>query len=212
MLADLIEQYALPQATAGDWVGCAAILNDPTIAQPNDHAWTFGELMDTQGTANMQLVAATIEQAGQTNALMNSAFIALSTTGLRLDSPDRQSLVDQLGVLGAWPQSLTDAIKESGIVYVAPSPSVVTAQECDDAWTTHNSPTTGVKHEARISLNRNLKNTNTVMVTTAVNMVGDQVKSRDPAVNFINGQPMTAAAQTCIDAINAAMNTYIGTL
>jgi hypothetical protein len=133
-LANLIQQYALSQATAGDWAGCAEILNDPTISVPNNHAWTFGELIDSQGIANMQLVAGTIQAAGAADAIMNSAFIALSTTGLRLDSPDRQALIDQLGVAGSWPQTLIDSIKQSGLQIEPPSPSVVTAQECEDAW------------------------------------------------------------------------------
>ena len=211
-LADLIEQYALPEATAGDWVACAAILNDPTISEPNDHAWTFGELIDSEGIANMQLVAGTIQAAGAADAIMNSAFIALSTTGLRLDSPDRQDLIDQLGVAGSWPQTLTDSIKQCGLKMTSPSPILVTAEECDDAWTVHNSPVTSVYYELLLSRNQSQSVTNTVLRTTAVNMVGSAEKSRDAAVNMIAGQSVSVAAQACFDAINAAVATYLGTL
>jgi hypothetical protein len=211
-LANLIQQYALSQATAGDWVGCAAILNDPTISVPNDHAWTFGELIDSQGIANMQLVAGTIQAAGAADAIMNSAFIALSTTGLRLDSPDRQALIDQLGIAGSWPQTLIDSIKQSGLKMESPSPSVVTAEECEDAWKFHNSPVTSVFQELLLSRNRSRTGTNTVIRTTAVNLVGDFEKSRDESVNMIEGGSVSVAAQACFDAINAAVTTYLGTL
>jgi hypothetical protein len=132
MLIDLINQHASQAAQAGDFAGVAATLNSLRTSVSDTTHWSFG-LMMTQGQLPADLVAgiaAAVRSAGAANPLMDSAFIAFSTTGLELHTAERQVMIDTIGA-GLPPEAIA-AVKSLGVRSV---PTVVTTEdECRRAW------------------------------------------------------------------------------
>lgn len=133
MLANLINQHALADAQAGNWDAVANALNDLRSQIIDQTHWSFG-LMMSQGQLPQELVsgiAAAVKTAASVNPLMESAFIAFSTTGLQLHTAERQSMIESIGV--GLPSEAVAAVKSLGVR----SASVVTttADECRKAWT-----------------------------------------------------------------------------
>jgi hypothetical protein len=132
MLADLINQHALDDARAGKWDAVANALNALRSEIIDQTHWSFG-LMMSQGQLPQELVvgiAAAIKNAAAKNPLMESAFIAFSTTGLQLHTDERQTMIEAIGA-GLQMEAVA-AVKSLGVRYV---PVVTTtAEQCQSAY------------------------------------------------------------------------------
>jgi len=137
-LIDLITQHANDEAIAGKWGIVANRLNELKTTIVDTTHWSFG-LMMRQGQLSQELVAGValaIKEAGKVNPLMESAFIALSTTGLQLHTDDRQGMIEAIGV--GLPTEAVQAIKSLGIRDVAGVGSKV--NECPLNWDNQHIP------------------------------------------------------------------------
>jgi hypothetical protein len=133
LLANLINQHALADAQAGKWDAVAAKLNALRSEVVDQTHWSFG-LMMSQGRLPQELVvgiAAAVKTAAAVNPLMESAFIAFSTTGLQLHTDERQTMIEAIGA--GLPSEAVAAVKSLGVRSV---PVVTTtADDCRKAWT-----------------------------------------------------------------------------
>jgi hypothetical protein len=130
----LIKKYALTKATNRDWKSVADILNKLTETIIDETHWTFG-LMMTQGKLPEMLVvgvAKAVDDAGTVNPLMKSAFTAFSTTGIQLHTPERQALIDAIGV--GLPAEAVALVKSLGIRTVPILSNPITEDECKNLW------------------------------------------------------------------------------
>jgi hypothetical protein len=132
-LANLIQQYALSQATAGDWAGCAATLNAQTVEVRNPKSWTMADLITLLGPESAAVVGGTIQDAGVTNPIFAGAWLALNITGLQLHTDERQVIIAGLADAAGWPAELKAAALAAGLAYA--SLSDATADDCQKAWT-----------------------------------------------------------------------------
>jgi len=132
MLANLINQHALEDATAGNWDAVAATLNALRSEVVDQTHWSFG-LMMSQGQLPQELVvgiAAAVKSAAAVNPLMESTFIAFSTTGVQLHTAERQSMIESIGA--GLPSEAVAAVKALGVRSV---PVVTTnAKQCQSAY------------------------------------------------------------------------------
>lgn len=132
MLINLIREHALADAEGGNWPAVAATLNALTTEVTDTTHWSFG-LMMSQGQLPADLVkgiAEAVKIAAAVNPLMESAFIAFSTTGLQLHTDERQAMIEAIGA--GLPSEAVAAVKALGrrtVVVVATN-----AQSCQDAW------------------------------------------------------------------------------
>jgi hypothetical protein len=89
--------------------------------------------MMSQGQLPQELVvgiAAAVKTAASVNPLMESAFIAFSTTGLQLHTNDRQAMIETIGA--DLPSEAVAAVKSLGVRSV---PVITTtAEACESAW------------------------------------------------------------------------------
>ena len=132
MLTEMIKQHALADAQAGNWSSVAATLNALTQVATDQTHWSFG-LMMSQGQLPEQLVvgiAAAVKAAAQVNPLMESAFIAFSTTGLQLHTPERQAMIEAIGAGLPW--EAVAAVKALGVRTV--TVVATTADLCRNLW------------------------------------------------------------------------------
>lgn len=132
MLINLIRKHALAAAESGDFAAVATTLNALTTTVTDTTHWSFG-LMMSQGELPEELVtgiAAAVKVASQANPLMESAFIAFSTTGLQLHTQERQAMIDVIGA-GLPPEAVA-AVKALGVRSAATI--VTTAEACEAAW------------------------------------------------------------------------------
>jgi hypothetical protein len=132
MLAETIRQHAITDAQSGNWQAVAATLNSLTQQVIDETSWSFG-LMMTAGRLPADLVtgiAGAVKAAASVNPLMDSAFIAFSTTGLQLHTAERQQMIEQIGA--GLPAEAVAAVKALGVRTV---PLVSTnAEQCQAAW------------------------------------------------------------------------------
>ncbi len=132
MLINLIRQHALVDAEAGNWSEVAKTLNALTTAVIDTTHWSFG-LMMSQGQLPSDLVtgiATAVKTAAAANPLMESAFIAFSTTGLQLHTDERQAMIEAIGV--GLPSEAVAAVKSLGRRTAATI--TTTAAACQAEW------------------------------------------------------------------------------
>lgn len=132
MLINLIRQHALEAAESGDFAAVAATLNALTTTVTDTTHWSFG-LMMSQGQLPEELVtgiAAAVKVAAQANPLMESAFIAFSTTGLQLHTQERQAMIDAIGA--GLPSEAVAAVKALGVRVIQVAST--DAASCESAW------------------------------------------------------------------------------
>ena len=130
ILSSLIKEHASEAATKGDWESVAKIINGLTQTISDPTQWSFG-LMMSQGNLPQMLVAGiadAVKKAGQSNSLIDSAFIAFSTTGIQLHTPERQAMIDAIGA--ELPVEAVAAVKALGVRTVLVYGSEVTAEQC----------------------------------------------------------------------------------
>lgn len=132
MLINLIREHALEDAQAGNWSAVAETLNSLTQTVTDTTHWSFG-LMMSQGNLPPELVtgiASAVKTAAAANPLVESAFIAFSTTGLQLHTDERQAMIQAIGA--GLPSEFVAAVNALG----RRTASVVTtdAEACESAW------------------------------------------------------------------------------
>lgn len=215
---------ATAAANAQDWTECSRLLTVKDIASRNPEAMTYARLGAELGDDARALVAGTIRAiiaAGGPSAgeLADAHSVLLNEAGgIRIDSDARQAMLDEVAAVGSWPAELLTAIKEGGVVYqsiasqAGLSDTACGASDCEGAWQIWNSEVTSVVQEVSLSLSKSSGGLSVVLRTTPSYMVDGYVKSTGESVNAISGQAMSADAQTCIDAIVAALDAYTGTL
>lgn len=155
----LCRQYAATEYAADDFVTTASLLASTIVPVPNTKGIMIGEIGEKLGfgaqavvtTTLVEIVDGTIPaqpvpqlglQANHVRALVKDAHERLlHDTGLRIDSAERQALLDIVGGLGNWDAQitgLTAAIKEMGVA-LPPTwqyhglPAAPTAAECQQA-------------------------------------------------------------------------------
>jgi len=124
-IADLINLHAAAEAAAEDWAGVASKLAAATIERRNPKAWTYAELAALPGIGldGARIVAGTVQAAAAADPLMGPTNVALSTAGMRLDTDERQAMIDTLSTAGTWEvlqAGLTSAVKAAGLQMLAP--------------------------------------------------------------------------------------------
>lgn len=135
MLANLINQHALADATAGKWDAVAAILNAPAVEVRNPKSWTMADLITLLGAESAAVIGGTIQAAGVTNPIFAGAWLALNITGLQLHTDERQAMIAGLADAAGWPAGLKAAALAAGLTYTSLAGETVTAAECQKAWT-----------------------------------------------------------------------------
>lgn len=80
-------------------------------------AWPMVRLtLESAKTVDPQTPPQQLIQAQIVAADISDAINALTTTGMRLDGEDRQSMIDDLAAGGQWPDQVRDAVKALGVV------------------------------------------------------------------------------------------------
>jgi hypothetical protein len=137
MLANLINQHALPDAQAGNWDAVAEILNAPSVEVRNPKSWTMADLITLLGAESAAVVGGTIQAAGATNPIFAGAWLALNITGLQLHTDERQAMIAGLADAAGWPVELKAAALAAGLTYVSIAGITVTADQCEAAYESH---------------------------------------------------------------------------
>jgi hypothetical protein len=135
MLINLIKTHALADAQAGNWAAVAATLNAQTVEVRNPKSWTMADLITLLGPESAAVVGGTIQAAGIANPIFAGAWLALNITGLQLHTDERQVMIAGLADAAGWPAGLKAAALAAGLTYTSLAGSVVTAAECQAAWT-----------------------------------------------------------------------------
>jgi hypothetical protein len=140
-IVDLINARAATEAGAADWAGVATILAAVTVEQLDATPLTYARITALFGDTSRQLVAGTIRAGAVTDGELADAHAVMldEMNGLRIDSPARQTVIDDLALAGSWPDALRDGIKALGRVVVAPWQSVglsaaPSATDAQAAW------------------------------------------------------------------------------
>jgi hypothetical protein len=104
----------------------------------NTKSWTVADLareFPPNETNDLNTILGTMKAV----PVFESAFIALSITGLELGSSERQAFIGQVAMVGAWSSELTLAVKRLGRPIKAPWQSAGIAEPTLDdvtkAWT-----------------------------------------------------------------------------
>jgi hypothetical protein len=92
------------------------------VSKPTGRLVTFGDLDAELGAEAYQVIVGVFETAQSVNPSLRPAFLALSTTGLTLDSPSRFAMLDQLATAGygadgsqPWPTQWVTQIKAMAV-------------------------------------------------------------------------------------------------
>lgn len=136
-LISLIQQHAIAEAEAGQWDAVAAALNYKSVAVRNPKQWTLGEIEQSLGTDAARIIAGAIKAAAAVDPLMESAFVAVCTSGIQLHTDERQALVAFIGQQAGLPAEQIAAMQALGVVRKSPADvaglGTVTADQCRDA-------------------------------------------------------------------------------
>lgn len=135
---DIILQYAIEDANAGNWNAVATKLNTETVVNRNPKSWTVSDLITYLGEDDAVTVCNTIKQAALSNPIFDGAWIALNTTGVQLGQDNRQAMIDGLAAAGNWSNTLRDKVKSAGVTRKTPAAAyglpAVTASQCQASW------------------------------------------------------------------------------
>lgn len=144
-LSNLITQHASPGATAGDWAAVASALNAANVLYRDATPLTYARVRDLLGEPARQAVAATLRAiaASQSQLAGEMADVHLvmlnEQIGLRIDTDDRQSVIDQIATAGGWSDQLRDGVKRLGVRVISVAEAAgyppVTAVQCQAVWT-----------------------------------------------------------------------------
>jgi hypothetical protein len=95
----------------------------------------MADLITLLGPESAAVVGGTIQAAGIANPIFAGAWLALNITGLQLHTDERQVMIAGLADAAGWPAGLKAAALAAGLTYTSLAGSVVTAAECQAAWT-----------------------------------------------------------------------------
>ena len=94
------------------------------VQTSSDKAWTVDDIARLFPN-DVNIILGTLKSV----PVFESAFIALSITGLELASDARQAFIDQVAEIGSWSEELTTQIKQLGRPLIAPWQSMGLSQE-----------------------------------------------------------------------------------
>lgn len=120
---------------AGDYDSAQAAYDAITtpVETLNTKAWTVADLA-REFPNDINAMLGTLQAV----PVFESAFIALSITGLDLSSDDRQLFIDQVAAVGQWSTNLTTAVKRLGRPLKSPWQSTgisePTLEDVQKAW------------------------------------------------------------------------------
>ena len=102
---------------AGNYANAQAAFDALTtpVETRNQKAWTVADL-EPIFPNDINTILGTLKAV----PVFESAFIALSITGLELASDGRQAFIDQVGTVGEWSDELKTQVKRLGRPMVAP--------------------------------------------------------------------------------------------
>lgn len=100
-------------------VAILAALNSPTIRVENRERRTVSDLMGLLGPTDAVAALQALRRAATTNALFESAFVAMSTTGVDLSTEVSQAVLDMLAQSGEVSTAIVDRIKSVGLRFVS---------------------------------------------------------------------------------------------
>lgn len=114
-------------------------ITSPTIINYNKSSWTFGSMQAVLGLDLTKKVAVALQTVGSGDPLINSAYIAISTVGIRLDTDERQSMIETVGQAGGLTDTEIQKVKELGKKLTTPwqsygLESAPTMNEIEEAW------------------------------------------------------------------------------
>lgn len=145
MLISLINQHASSAASAGDWPTVAATLNAANLIHRDATPLTYARVGDLLGEPARQAVAATLRaiaasQSQLAGEMADAHLVMLNEQiGLRIDTDDRQSVIDQIATAGGWSDQLRDSIKRLGVRVISVAEAAgypqITAVQCQAVWT-----------------------------------------------------------------------------
>jgi len=106
-------------ASAGDLAGIVARFNAATSRQENHTLRTIGSLATMLGAAEARAMLTKFQQAGQSDPLLASAWVTLSTTGLDFASPLVQATIDQLVTATMLTPEIGTLLKSLGVRFTS---------------------------------------------------------------------------------------------
>jgi uncharacterized tellurite resistance protein B-like protein len=137
------------------------------VSKPTGRLVTFGDIDAQLGAEAYQVIVGVFEAAQSVNPSLRPAFLALSTTGLTLDSPSRFAMIDQLATAGygadglqPWPVEWVKQIKAMAVT-VRPRWQVVglsqepTIESVQGDRNRHRLEAEAIRRLAEISITRN---------------------------------------------------------
>ena len=178
----------------------AAELQAQTVAVENKSLWTFGAIESTIDETTARLIAGVVQAAGQSDPLMSSAFVALSTTGLQLHTAARQALIEQIGQAAGMTSEQITVVKELGLKITTPFADVTEQDviDCIEAW---QAPADETRHEVLLSANRSTGGIVRVVarVTAVEYAAGQQLRRGQPQT--VQSDDLTAAVSAILEGL-----------
>lgn len=219
MLIDLIREYALADAQAGQWSAVAAILNAANIAHRDTTPLTYSRIRVALGEEIRQKVAGTMRTIGASAHPLAGeirdahSVMLIEAGGIDISTDDRQALIDLVATTGGWSAEESAAVKSLGVRMVSLAGETVTASQCQAAIEADDAIPDSVGHQVLLSLNRQHDGTRQLVCrVTAVNLLAGQVLSQGESRAIIAGQQLSEAEQALMDAVDAAVSAYVGGL
>lgn len=140
-LINLITTHALEQANSGNWNEVLNVLNTTTVTVRNPKQWTLGEIEQILGADAARIIASAIKNAATDDPLIESAFVAVSTSGIQLHTEQRQAMIATIGQTAGLSSEQIAAMQTLGIatksVLEANGYSNMTAAGLQAAWDNH---------------------------------------------------------------------------
>jgi hypothetical protein len=169
----------------------------------NDKAWTVADLARLFPD-DINTILSTLKSV----PVFESAFIALSITGLELASDERQVFITEAAQVGNWSAELTEQIKQLGRTSSAPWQSMGLSQEptlseVEEAYSIVNAEPDVWSHEVLLSVNRQADGTMQVFArVTPVGLKDGQIIQRGEAQVHVNSDLVAAVSPIVEGLIN----------
>lgn len=209
---------AAAACAAGDYAAARAALVADTTTVRDSTGWKLDDLIDAVGTAGARTVVKSLKKAGATDELLEIVRDALATPlGVRLDTDEKQAMVEALARAGRWPDDVRDTVKALGVktlpVVEAATGSVPTEAEVQAAWEA-GQVSAYDKRSLQLSVNRRSNGKTAVSVRlryVGLTAGGAEVEGQVETLAVADtSQPQANDRdQALIDAVTAAVEAYI---
>lgn len=173
------------------------------VETSNDKAWTVADLARLFPN-DVNSILGTLKSV----PVFESAFIALSITGLELASDERQAFIDEVAEIGNWSDELKTQVKQLGRTSSAPWQSMglsqePTVSEVQAAYDLVHAEPDVWSHEVLLSVNRQADGTMQVFArVTPIGLTDGQVVQRGEAQVYVNGDLIAAVTPIVEGFIN----------